>query len=148
MMRLRFYFKVSLVLLLSASLFSCTKLNNGNRLIEIEKVTAPVVVKKEPRILTAVGYASISAQKGNSFDIKMLNAIKVSKLEAYKEMAEQLYGVAVSAKNNIDGVQLQDDILKSKVTGLVRGARVLRSYHEGELYITELELDLSSSPFF
>ena len=144
-MRLCFYLKVGLILSFSSILMSCTKLNNGEGLITMAETT-PVIEKKEK--LVSLGYASISAQKGSTFDLQMLNAIKVSKLEAYKEMAEQLFGVLVKAENNIDGAQLQNDILKSRVRGLVRGAKVLRSYHEGDVYITELELDLQNSPFF
>jgi len=143
-MTLSFYSKISLVLLFSATLMSCTKLNNREGLL-ITSEANQTVEKKEN--LISLGYASISAQKGSTFDMQMLNAIKVSKLEAYKEMAEQLFGVLVKAENNIDGAQLQNDTLKSRVRGLVRGAKVLRSYHEGDIYITELELDLQNSPF-
>ena len=98
--------------------------------------------------MTSVGYAPIAAQKGDSRDLQMLNAIKVSKLEAYKEMAEQVYGVLVNSENNVVGGRLQDDIIKSRVKGLVRGAHVLKSYPRGEVYITELELDMAHFPFF
>lgn len=94
----------------------------------------------------AVGYAVIAAQKGDSDNIKMLNAIKTSKLDAYKELAEQVYGVMLTSENTIKLNQLQDEVLEVKVTGLVRGAKVLRSYHEGDLYITELGLKMKVLP--
>jgi len=144
-MTFSFYLKISLVLLFSSTLISCSQFTSGEGLL-ISSETNQIVEKKEK--LTSLGYASISAQRGNTFDLQMLNAIKVSKLEAYREMAEQLFGVLVKAENNIDGAQLQNDTLKSRVRGLVRGAKVLRSYHEGDVYITELELDLQNSPFF
>jgi len=96
---------------------------------------------------TSVGYAPIEAQPGESFDQKILNAIKASKLEAYKEMAEQVYGVLITASDSTDGALLLDDKVESQVKGLVRGARVLKSYHEGGVYITELELDMQTLPF-
>lgn len=95
----------------------------------------------------AVGYAPIEAQSGNTFDSKMLNAIKASKLEAYKEMAEQIYGVLVTADNAVENAILLDDILQTTVKGLVRGAHVSKSYHEGDVYITELELDIKTLPY-
>lgn len=95
----------------------------------------------------SVGYAPIAAQKGDTFDLQMLNAIKASKLEAYKELAEQIHGVLVDAKNSASGSSLQDDHIESRVKGLVKGARVLKSYHEGDLYITELELNMQSLSF-
>ncbi|MDA7746100.1 flagellar biosynthesis protein FlgP [Psychromonas sp.] len=95
----------------------------------------------------AVGYAAIAAQQGESADVKMLNAIKASKLEAYKELAEQVYGVMLTSESNVHQYQLQDDTLKVGVSGLVRGAKVLRTYHEGDLYITELGLNTNTLPF-
>lgn len=110
----------------------------------------PSAVKPETNndyIFNAVGYAPIEVQSGDSADVKMLNAIKVSKIEAYKELAEQIYGVLLTADNNVDGASLKDDNIKSQVKGLVKGARVLKSYHEGGLYITELELDMKTLPY-
>jgi hypothetical protein len=144
-MTFSFFLKICLVLLFSSTLISCSQFTSGEGLLSSSE-TNQIVEKKEK--LISLGYASISAQRGNTFDLQMLNAIKVSKLEAYKEMAEQLFGVLVKAENNIEGAQLQNDTLKSRVRGLVRGAKVLRSYHEGDVYITELELDLQNSPFF
>lgn len=112
-------------------LFSCALSGNGNR--EAQDVT-----------FTSVGYAPIAAQKGATLDLKILNAIKASKLEAYKELAEQIHGVLLNATNSASGSSLQDDQIESRVKGLVRGARVLKSYHERDIYITELALDMKS----
>lgn len=95
----------------------------------------------------AIGYATIDAQVGGSQDIKMLNAIKASKLEAYKELAEQVYGVMLISENTVQEYQLQTDGLKTKVKGLVRGAKVIRSYHEADIYITELGLNMNTLPY-
>lgn len=111
------------------------------------------VVHKEPvkeideYEFVSVGYATMSAQMGATDDIKMLNAIKASKLEAYKELAEQVYGVMLSSENSVQDYQLQSGRLKTKVKGLVRGAKVIRTYHESDLYITELGLNMTILPF-
>jgi outer membrane protein FlgP len=95
----------------------------------------------------AIGYATIDVQVGASQDIKMLNAIKASKLEAYKELAEQVYGVMLTSENAVKEYQLQADGLQTKVKGLVRGAKVIRSYHEADIYITELGLNMHTLPY-
>lgn len=104
------------------------------------------VVLDEYHEFVSVGYSVVSAQKGDSDDIKMLNAIKASKIDAYKELAEQVYGVMLTSENSVDKHQLQDEKLDVKVVGLVRGAKVLRTYHEGDLYITELGLKMKTLP--
>lgn len=103
-------------------------------------------VNKGYHEFVAVGYAAVAVQKGDSDDIKMLNAIKASKIDAYKELAEQVYGVMLTSQNSIEKHQLQDEVLDVKVVGLVRGAKVLRTYHEGDLYITELGLKMKTLP--
>lgn len=96
---------------------------------------------------TSVGYAPISSQQGDSFDLQMLNAIKASKLEAYKELAEQIYGVLINAENSVRSAHLTGDQIEAHVKGVVRGAQVLKSYHRGDIYITELELNMQRLPF-
>lgn len=92
-------------------------------------------------VLRAVGYASISAQKGPSRNQKNLQAMRASKVDAYRELTEQVYGIYVdSNEKQINQVQREDQ-LRSQVSGVVHGARVIRQYPSGDSYVTELELD-------
>ncbi|MBQ1784914.1 MAG: LPP20 family lipoprotein [Gammaproteobacteria bacterium] len=93
--------------------------------------------------LEAVGYASISAQPGGNGEARVLNAIKVSKLEAYRELAEQLNGQQIDGQQTVGELALRDDRLRAEVSGLVRGAKVVRSYAVGDTYVTEMALDTS-----
>lgn len=112
---------------------------------EESKIDAPV--QSYQYSFTSVGYAPISTQQGDNFDLQLLNAIKASKLEAYKELAEQIYGVLITAKNSVRSAHLTEDQIQSHVKGVVRGAQVLKSYHEGDVYITEMVLNMQSLPF-
>lgn len=95
-------------------------------------------------VLTAVGYAPISAQLGSEESTKTLMAIKASKLDAYRELAEQVFGQKVDGEQELANLILTNNQLKSSVEGVIRGARVLKSYPVGEdTYATELELDMS-----
>ena len=93
-------------------------------------------------IVKAVGYAPISLQKGASDSQKMILAIRSSKLDAYRELAEQVYGHNISASTSVKGMIARNDNLKSKVNGLIRGAKVIKNYALGDIYTTELELDM------
>lgn len=123
------------ILLIALSMLSACSMNGGadQKAAEYEFI--------------AIGYATMDAQIGDTDDIKMLNAIKASKLEAYKELAEQVYGVMLISENSVKEYQLQADGLSTKVKGLVRGAKVIRSYHEADLYITELGLNMKTLPY-
>ncbi len=93
-------------------------------------------------ILKAVGYAPIAGQLGEGLNHKSMLAMRASKLEAYRELAEQVYGQKIDSTTSVAGAIAQDDHFEAHVKGLIRGARVLRSYPLNDTYVTELELDM------
>ncbi|WP_081991025.1 LPP20 family lipoprotein [Pseudoalteromonas piratica] len=93
-------------------------------------------------VLYAVGYAPISLQPGSTEQQKAIMAMKASKLEAYRELAEQVYGQKVDAQTSVQGMVANNDSLKVRVQGVVRGAKVVKSYAVGDTYATEVELDM------
>ena len=93
--------------------------------------------------LYAVGYAPISLQQPADYQQKLLYAMRASKLDAYRELTEQLSGVMTSSASQLNGHVLQDGTVSASSRGIVRGARVVNSYPDGDMYVTELELDLA-----
>ncbi|QUM81601.1 LPP20 family lipoprotein [Moritella sp. 5] len=100
---------------------------------------------KEPKsfpVLKAVGYAALSSQPGNSESERMLNAMRASKLDAYRELAEQVSGQEIYSDTNYRSRTLQGEKIEASVSGIIRGARVVQTYPINEdVYATELELD-------
>ena len=95
-------------------------------------------------ILSAVGYAPISAQRGQNEATKMLMALKASKLDAYRELTEQVYGQKLDGEQSLANLVINNTQLSSSVRGIIRGARVVKSYPVGDdTYATELELDFA-----
>ena len=78
-------------------------------------------------ILKAVGYAPISLQQGANKSQKQLMAIKASKLEAYRELTEQVYGQKITAGTSVAGAIAQNDYMESKVQGIIKGAQIISS---------------------
>ena len=93
--------------------------------------------------LTAIGYATLDAQPSKSKSQQVLMAMQASKIAAYRELAEQVYGQELSATSKVNDWMLTDDAIQASVTGIIRGAKVVKSYPAGEHYVTELELDFS-----
>jgi hypothetical protein len=124
-----------LAALVTLLLSGCTSLFNKHVEWEtIEPETFPII--------SAVGYAPISAQKGHDKASKMLMALKASKLDAYRELTQQVYGQKVDGEQTLSNLILQNTQLGSSVQGVIRGARVIKSYPVGDdTYATELELD-------
>lgn len=125
---------VYMVLLAAFMASGCSSL--VNRHIEYQQIKPEAFP-----VLTAVGYAPISMQLGQSNEHKMLQAMTASKLAAYKELAEQVYGQKIDAHNELRAMVLTDERLSASVKGAISGARVVKTYAVDDTYVTELALD-------
>lgn len=92
----------------------------------------------------ATGYAPISLQPGETADQKQLNAMRVSKLRAYQELAAIVNGQYLYGTTSVESMILKNDDFKTAVAGVVRGARVVKSFPvQDDVYATILEVDLN-----
>jgi hypothetical protein len=92
-------------------------------------------------VLTAIGQAPISLQNSQHNIQRMLMAIKASKIAAYAELAEQVYGQSIDGNTTMSNLVVDNQQLKASVQGIIRGAKVVKSYPVGDSYTTELSLD-------
>lgn len=101
--------------------------------------------------ITAVGYGT--AEKSDRFSrsqIKLM-AIRSSKLDAYRSLSEQVYGVRLRGMTTVENMIINHDSYKAFVDAYLRGARVLRSvsinkdkYAGDDTFETVVELELTS----
>lgn len=105
--------------------------------------TTPIAVAPQSIRLTAVGYGATSNFEGYTAGQKRLMAMRASKVDAYRAIAEQIYGVRIKGQTTVSAMVAQSDSFRSYVDAYVRGARVLSvtPMADGN-YETELELDL------
>jgi hypothetical protein len=126
--------KITLCLLALLMINACSAMYDKHVQWEaIEPKTFPVI--------HAIGYAPISLQNSEHETQRILMAIKASKLAAYSELAEQVYGQQITTGTSMGELIVNNDSLSSSVNGLIRGAKVLKSYPVGDTYATELVLD-------
>lgn len=92
-------------------------------------------------VITAIGQAPISLQNSTNETQRMLMAISASKIAAYAELAEQVYGQQINSTTSMTNLLLNDQEFKASVQGVIRGAKVVKSYPVGDTYTTELYLD-------
>jgi len=102
----------------------------------------PLQSMRSDDFLVAVGYASISEQAGRNDEEKRIRAMRASKIDAYRELAEQVYGMRVSGRAQLEDQRLGTERTSGAVDGVIRGAEVVRSYPVGDSYVTELQLDI------
>lgn len=64
-------------------------------------------------VLTAIGQAPISLQKSTDKTQRMLMAMKASKIAAYAELAEQVYGQSIDGKTTMSNLVVENQQLKA-----------------------------------
>ena len=68
-------------------------------------------------------------------------AIRASKLDAYRNLTEQVYGQQLNASTTIEDMIVINDTMRAHVEGLVYGAKIVSISPIGEdSYETKLEL--------
>ena len=77
------------------------------------------------KALYGVGYAVIDVQEGASDDEKRMLAVKASKLDAYRALAEQLYGQYVEVNGQTTNGRLNNEVLRSRVEGVIYRAELV-----------------------
>ncbi|AUI85561.1 flagellar biosynthesis protein FlgP [Vibrio azureus] len=102
----------------------------------------PLQQMRQDEILVAVGYASVSEQAGRTLEDKRVRAMRASKIDAYRELAEQVYGMRISGRAELEDQRLGVENTRGEVDGVIRGAEVVRSYLVEDSYVTELRLDI------
>jgi hypothetical protein len=89
----------------------------------------------------AVGYASINAQKGDDLSQRRLLAARASRLDAYRSLVEQVYGVQFSTDSAMLNTRLGEDTFHTRMEGSMCGATIVSIEPLGDdLYETRLRL--------
>jgi hypothetical protein len=75
--------------------------------------------------LTASGFASITAQSGSDAAQRRLQAARAAKLDAYRNLAEQLYGVEFASDSVVADSRVREDHIRVRISGVIAGAEVI-----------------------
>lgn len=78
----------------------------------------------EPDIV-ALGFASITAQSGSDAAQRRLQAARAAKLDAYRNLAEQLYGLEFASDSIIADSRVREDHIRTRVSGMIAGAEIV-----------------------
>ena len=113
------------------SLESSSALLNERRTAETSKYYVPSV--------TAIGFSSIAIQPSKSLNQRRLMAIRAAKLDAYRNLTEQLHGIYIQGETTIGEAVLTSDKLGAALRGTVIGARTVKIEPTGsDTYQVEL----------
>ncbi len=106
-------------------------------------LNAPVIERREA--IVATGYAVISVQNHKVPAQQRLLAIRASKLDAYRALAEQVFGQYLDATTTLADMTVMNDSFRARVEGIIYGATLVSITPLGEdTYETTLSLDKSA----
>ncbi|MEN9410110.1 MAG: hypothetical protein RL216_2084 [Pseudomonadota bacterium] len=99
-------------------------------------------VAQEVQPLKGLGFAQIAGQPGKTQNEKRLMAIRAARMDALRDLTEQVHGIRIAASTTVRDAVVQDDSLSAVVEGTLRGARTLRVSPSGsDSYEVEMVLD-------
>ena len=91
-------------------------------------VTGPVVPVVQ---FTGLGLSQVSKQPGTSTNEKRLMAIRAARMEALRDLTEQIHGIRINAETVLRDQVVRSDSVRGLVEGEIRGARTLRITPKG-----------------
>ncbi|MEX1058500.1 MAG: LPP20 family lipoprotein [Natronospirillum sp.] len=127
--------KIILLLAFSATAISGCSLFGGGDKEREEKIDSIIeevrylnenLPAMEPMVLQGTGYGAVTEQQNNlSNQQKRLMAMRASKLDAYRTLAERVYGTAIVGNTTVENLVVQNDRFRAYVDTYVYGARVV-----------------------
>lgn len=92
--------------------------------------------------ITGLGFAQIAGQPGKTLNEKRLMAIRAARMDALRDLTEQIHGIRLSATTSLRDAVVTDDRLAAVVEGTLRGARTVRVTPKGtDSYEVEMVID-------
>jgi hypothetical protein len=85
-------------------------------------------LSRQPEVtqFTGLGMSQVSTQPGRSINEKRLMAIRAARMEALRDLTEQVHGIRLNSETTLRDQVLRSDYVRGVVEGEIRGARTLR----------------------
>ena len=74
--------------------------------------------------IMATGYAVIGVQNNKNAPQQRLLAIRAAKIDAYRGLAEQVYGLYLDANTTVAEMTVMNDTFRTRVEGVIFGAKL------------------------
>lgn len=130
---------------------ACASLLSACGTVHLPVMARPAV---QPVIVTlnATGYAAVNnavcagqCERLSTAQRKLL-AMRASRLDAYRAMAEQVYGLRIEGGSTVASLALKDDSFKVYIDAFIRGARVTNVVpREDGTFETTVEMDFDTN---
>ena len=101
-----------------------------------------------PAKISATGYGTPSSYGQYTHAQQKLMAIRAAQIDAYRNLAERVYGFRITGATSVSAFATQSDKVRSHVDAFIRGAHVVNTavIADGNVEVT-VELDLTPQFF-
>jgi len=140
--------KTSIFVLLAgvAALTGCAYCPPGTIAVESQVVREQQFPVNRITKISVVGYGAASSYEKYNDGQKRLMAMRASKLDAYRAVAEQVYGVRVTGGSTVGAIVATNDNFRVSVDAYLRGARVSNITQASDgTFETTMEMDFDES---
>lgn len=108
----------------------------------MESLEPPVEQRSRTAPLSGRGFAQVAAQPGETLNQRRLLAMRAARLDALRDLTEQVHGIRINSDSLMRDAVLRDDRLAAQVQGTLRGARTVAIEPRGDDgYAVTMELD-------
>jgi hypothetical protein len=108
-------------------------------------VMPPAAYNPAPAPLIGRGFAQVAQQPGQSLNQRRLLAMRAARLDALRDLTEQVHGIRLTSDSVLRDAVMRDDLLAARVEGTLRGARTLSIDPRGDDgYAVTLQLDVDT----
>ena len=76
-------------------------------------------------MIEVTGYSVIQSHSGSEPQQRLM-AIKAARLDAFRQLAEVVYGAYIDSNTTVSDLTIQDDIFRSRVEGVIYGAELIK----------------------
>jgi hypothetical protein len=93
-----------------------------------QPTAAPPAGEWVPVTIRATGGGAPPARAANPAQARLM-AERAAKMDAYRNLLEQAYGVNIRSNTTVRNFATQNDVIRSRVEAYIRGAKVLDTRH-------------------
>lgn len=97
----------------------------------------------QPMVFRAVGYGTVRPDKGLTVNQMKLMAMRASRMDAYRILTEQVYGIKIAGTTSVGTMVVDNDNYKGYINGYIHGAKLISQQPLTDNYTYETVLELA-----